>query len=574
MEAGPRTNGLPDTHQLDQDRLRRLIEVGRSLLSELEPEAILDQVLECARDITGARYAALGILDSSRRELESFITSGIDPETHRAIGDLPRGRGVLGVLIDDPRPLRLSDVGQHPMSYGFPTGHPPMRSFLGMPILIRGQAWGNLYLTEKAGGDFDPADEQAAMILAGWAGVAIENARLYRKAEDRRETLERAARALEAAEAVAVAVGAETELVRILELIVKRGRALIDARSVLILLQEGTELVVAASAGEVTSAVGARLPIEGSTSGDVFEHGRTERIADVRARLRISPERFGVSAARAAILAPLIYRGRAVGVLAAFDHMGSSAGFSEDDERTLHAFAASAATAVASAQSVARERLRESLRAAEAERRRWARELHDETLQGLGGLRVVLSTMLRQNRDRQISSVLEAAVEQIEREIENLRSIIAELRPGALDELGLEPALEALLDRVRVVEGVDIDSELDLPELGALESELQTTVYRLVQEALTNVAKHARADRVIVRVQADDEQVEVEVIDDGRGFDPAEVSGGFGLLGMRERVELAGGRLSVTPAQPGTAVRASLPVRQSASAASAEPQSA
>src|SRR5947209_1169924 len=209
MEAGPRTNGLPDTHQLDQDRLRRLIEVGRSLLSELEPEAILDQVLECARDITGARYAALGILDSSRRELEGFITSGIDPETHRAIGDLPRGRGVLGVLIDDPRPLRLSDVGQHPMSYGFPTGHPPMRSFLGMPILIRGQAWGNLYLTEKAGGDFDPADEQAAMILAGWAGVAIENARLYRKAEDRRETLERATRALEAAEAVAVAVGAE-----------------------------------------------------------------------------------------------------------------------------------------------------------------------------------------------------------------------------------------------------------------------------------------------------------------------------------------------------------------------------
>ena len=127
-----------DAHHLDEQRLRRLIDVGRGLLSQLEPEAVLDQVLETACEVTGARYAALGVLDADRRELERFITRGIDAVTHRAIGDLPRGRGLLGFLIDNPRPLRIPDVGGHPKSYGFPPGHPPMSSFLGVPVLIRG----------------------------------------------------------------------------------------------------------------------------------------------------------------------------------------------------------------------------------------------------------------------------------------------------------------------------------------------------------------------------------------------------------------------------------------------------
>jgi GAF domain-containing protein len=129
---------------LDEQRLRRLIDVGRGLLAQLDPEAVLERVLETAREITGARYAALGILDRDRRELERFITQGIDADTHRAIGDLPRGRGILGVLIDDPRPLRIPAVGEHSKSYGFPPGHPPMSSFLGVPVVVRGQVWGNL----------------------------------------------------------------------------------------------------------------------------------------------------------------------------------------------------------------------------------------------------------------------------------------------------------------------------------------------------------------------------------------------------------------------------------------------
>ena len=155
-----------------------MIAVGRDILSELDEEALLDRVLETAREITGARYAALGIMDASGRELERFLVRGIDMREQHAIGDLPRGRGVLGELIASPSPLRLANVGEHPHSYGFPAGHPAMSTFLGVPILVRGQAWGNLYLTEKDGGEFDQADEEAVVMLADWAGIAIEHARL------------------------------------------------------------------------------------------------------------------------------------------------------------------------------------------------------------------------------------------------------------------------------------------------------------------------------------------------------------------------------------------------------------
>ena len=215
------------------EQIRRLLEVGRALVAEHGTEAVLDKILQAAREITGARYAALGVLDESRQELERFIAVGIDATTRRTIGDLPRGRGVLGVLIHDPQPLRLADVGRHPQSYGFPVGHPSMRAFLGVPILVRGQAWGNLYLAEKEGAaEFTADDEEAAVVLALWAGTAIDNARLYEGSELRREQLERAVRSLEAARDVADAISGAADLDRVLELIVKRGRALVGARAV------------------------------------------------------------------------------------------------------------------------------------------------------------------------------------------------------------------------------------------------------------------------------------------------------------------------------------------------------
>jgi signal transduction histidine kinase len=217
---------------------------------------------------------------------------------------------------------------------------------------------------------------------------------------------------------------------------------------------------------------------------------------------------------------------------------------------------------VHTAQSVAAERLRESMAASEEERRRWARELHDETLQALGGLRVVLSSALRRGSPDGLAAAVRDAVDQISSEIENLRNLITELRPAALDEIGLQPALVSLAARVADAEGLSVKTRFDLGR-GAqvrLVTELETTIYRLVQEALTNVAKHAQAKHVAVNVSKDDGRVEVVVRDDGIGFEPQRPRSGFGLPGMRERVALAGGTLEVLSAPGnGTTIHVSLP---------------
>ena len=272
---------------------------------------------------------------------------------------------------------------------------------------------------------------------------------------------------------------------------------------------------------------------------------------------------FGVSDAHTALLVPMVFGGGAMGVLAAFDRGADASVFGEDDEQMLRTFAASAATAVALAQSVQTDRLRSSMAAADAERRRWARELHDETLQGLGGLRLLLSSALRQDDPERVRSALGESVGHVEREIENLRAIITDLRPAALDELGLRAAIEGLLDRHREQSGLHIEEELALksPSTRAvrLKEDLETVVYRLVQEGLTNVSKHAHANNVRVALSESDGHLLIEIQDDGAGFDPELETGGFGLAGMRERVGLAGGTLGVESGEQGTLLRASLP---------------
>jgi len=546
---------------LDPRRLDRLLAVGRSLVSELDLEVVLGRVLEAARDLTGARYVALGILDQRREELERFVTLGVDDATRRAIGDLPRGRGVLGVLIREPRPLRLRNVSDHPFSYGFPPHHPTMTTFLGVPILIRGEAFGNLYLTEKQGGGFDEQDEESAVVLAAWAAVAIENARLYERTETRRRDLERAVRGLEGAIEIAQAVGGETHLERVLELIAKRGRALVEARSLAIMLRERDELVIAARAGEVPAElIGRSVPIEGSIAGKVLRSGRAERFADLGDALPLSLARYGVDA-HSALDVPLLFRGRALGVLAAFDKLTDGPQFGSEDELLLQGFAASAATAVHTAQSVTEERLRQSLAAAEQERRRWARELHDETLQGLGALRVLLSSALKNDSPQARDEMVRDAVAQIGHEIESLRGLITELRPAALDELGLAPAIESLVQRTSTLQGLEVDARIDLDGEQRLDPELESAVYRLVQEALTNISKHARAERVELEVVREPDAVRLLVRDDGQGFDTASPTAGFGLSGMRERVELARGTLDVESEEGrGTTVTARIPI--------------
>ena len=554
----------------DDVPIRRLLEVGRALVSDLDMPAILQRVLGAAREVTGARYAALGVLSEDRERLEEFLVDGIDDRVRAEIGESPRGRGVLGVLISDPRPLRLDDVTKHPRSYGFPEGHPQMRSFLGVPLMIRGRAWGNLYLAEKVGGGgtFTAADEEAALILADLAGVAIENARLYASSESRRRELERAVRGLEATRDVSVAIGGETGSDRVLELIAKRSRDLVDARAVLIMLCEGPDLVVAASAGYADDVRGHRLPIAESSSGQVLQRGIPERIAQVGSRLRIAPAELGIPDAHTALLVPMLHRRAPLGVLAAFDRGANSAPFSAIDEDLLQTFAGSAANAIAISRSVEADRLRASLAAADAERSRWARELHDDTLQIFGGLRVLLAGTLRRGDSARYERAMVDAIEGISQGIEGLRAIIADLRPAALDEIGLQPALEALVHR-RSTDTLKIVSKLELPGRGfgspALDPELETTVYRLVQEALTNVTKHSSARTAQVTVTAAPRALTVEVRDDGAGFDTDVATAGYGLAGMRERVYLVGGTLEVS-SEPdtGTTIRARLPVRPAA----------
>jgi signal transduction histidine kinase len=543
------------------DRFRRLVEVGSTLLSELDLEAVLHSVVEAAREVTGAEYAALGVLDEERQELERFIYLGIDDETRREIGPLPRGRGVLGELIRHPQPLRLPDVESQPHAYGFPPGHPPMHSFLGVPVKIRGEVYGNLYMTEKVGdGEFDQGDEDAARTLATWAAIAIENARLYTNLSRREAEVGRALRRAETSADIARTVGGETDVERVLDLVVKRARALVEARGVLVLLRRRDRLAVAAQAGRLGSEV-EELTIP--TDDAVFQAAMGERVSQhldrrtppSEARLR---ERLG---AEAALVVPLLFRGRAVGALVALDREAGG-DFDDEDMRLLQAFAATAAIAVGTAQSVEAGRLQQQIEVAEDERRRWAQELHDGVLQSLAAVRITLAAALRgdgEDRGERLERAAEGTVKGLEEQITELSRLINDLRPASLERLGLPAALEALAEESSNRGDFEVATEIVFD--ADLTSDEERGVYRLVQEALNNVVKHSGAANVSVRVGTADGTVEIEIVDDGSGFDLTR-GPGRGLLGMRERVEMLGGSIELlTAPSEGTTVRASLPLR-------------
>ena len=557
----------PDPHDV---RLRRLLEAMPDIISELDLETLLHRVLVIARELTGARYAALGVLDEDRHELQRFLTLGVDEETRALIGDLPRGRGVLGVLIERPEPLRLADVGRHAGSYGFPPGHPPMTTFLGVPVKVRGEAWGNLYLTEKDGGPFTQEDEEAAILLSAWAGIAVENARLYDRERHRAGELEQAVRGMRATTDIAKAVGGEMELERVLELIVKRGRALVHAECVIIALLEGGDMAIRAAAGEFAPGLlEARVPLQGSIGGGVLASKRSQRLSDLGAHLRFTLSKY-VDAV-GGLVVPLLFRGRAVGVLYAFDRQVWGPEFTRDDELLLESFAASAATAVATAQEFTAHGLRRGIEASERERQRWARELHDQTLQDMAALRVSLSAARRTGSPETLAAAVDDSISRLAEGIDALRAVITDLRPAALDELGVKAAIEALVQRTchapdapEVALHVDLDYEAGRSAMRHIPA-VEDVIYRIVQEATTNTLKHAQASRVGVSVVEHDGGVHIAVRDDGRGFDTALEADGFGLIGMRERVALADGTLEVSsPPDGGTELHAVLPATRRA----------
>jgi signal transduction histidine kinase len=540
----------------DENRLRALVEVGVAITAELSLDALLQRLVEAAAALTGARFAALGVIDRERSGLERFLTTGMDAATQEAIGERPRGRGILGALIDDAVPLRLHDLGEDPRAVGFPPSHPPMRTFLGVPIHLRGVAYGNLYLTEKEGGeDFTDEDEELVTLLASQAAVAIENARLYEAATSW-------SKQLESLNEVGNALATETELDRLLDLIARRLRELLDARLVTVVLPIGAgELRFVAVAGEGDGQIlGEKISRETSKSGRVLEHGRSERIDSVLDDPDVDNEAMRLMGARSGLWVPLLVRGRAIGVLAAHDKLGPDVRFSDTDLRLAETFATRGALAVDLSERIASDSLRRVVEAQELERRRLARELHDETGQALTSILLGLKALEDKLDDADTRAAAAELRELVVTTLQDVRRLAVELRPSALDDFGLIAAVERLSASFSEQTGIEIDFETALVA-ERLPAEVETALYRIVQESLTNVVKHARARRVSILLARRDGVVKAVIEDDGRGFDPQHGTEGLGLLGMRERLALLGGSLAIESSPgSGTTLVAEVPV--------------
>lgn len=528
------------------DRTRALLDAGIALTSELSLDALLEKLAGTAAELIGARYAALGVIDPAGRELERFVTHGIDAETRAAIGDLPRGRGILGVLIRDAEPLRLRDIADDPRSVGFPPNHPPMRTFLGVPVLLRGVAYGNLYLTEKEGGeDFTEEDQELVTLLAGQAAVAIENARLY-------ESSRRWADQLQSLIDVGNALARETDLEKILALVADRLRELIDARLLLVLVPEPDGVLrIAAAAGDGgAELVGSRVAREGSKAGKVLERMQSELIDSVIEDPEIDRKLARRMAMNTGLYVPMLIRDHAIGVIHAVDKLASDRRFTNEDRRLSEIFAARAAVAVDQSQRIERDAFRRMVEAQELERRRLARELHDETGQALTSILLGLHGLDAKDRDALRSAVARLR-ELVVETLHDVRRLAVELRPTALDDFGLVTALERLAGTFADQTGIEVDLESRLRDGDRLPTEVETVLYRIVQEALTNVVKHARAERVSIVLMRNERGVSAVIEDDGRGFRPGANGGGLGLVGMRERVALVEGTLEIESSDGG-----------------------
>jgi len=544
-----------DRPTVQSDPLRVLVEAGIALSSELSLDAVLQRLVETAARLTGARYAALGVIDTSGHGLERFVTTGIDAETYAAIGDLPRGRGLLGVLIRDAETLRLHDIADDPRSVGFPLHHPPMHTFLGVPVLLRGIAFGNLYLTEKDSGDFTEEDEELTQLLAAQAAVAIENARLY-------ESSTRSLRQLESLNEIGTALASEIELEPLLGLVARRLRELVHARLVLIALPQGETLTIAAAEGENAYGIaGARLAFGSSKAGRVLERGRSERVDSVVDDPEVDQQAARRLGVRSALYVPLIARGRTIGVLIAHDKAGAKPVFSDDDLRLAESLADRAAVAVDLSERVGRDALARVVAAQELERKRLARELHDETGQALTSILLGLKPLERTAATEEDRAAVASLRELVVSTLQDVRRLAVELRPSTLDDFGLSTAVERLAETFRDNTGMRVDVDAQLGDV-RLPAEVETALYRIVQEALANIVKHAEATRVSILLTRKESSVAAVVEDDGKGFDKNETGDDvLGLVGMRERVGLVGGRLVIESAKgSGTTIAAEVPV--------------
>jgi signal transduction histidine kinase len=525
-----------------RERLSALLQAVVDIGSDLDLRSTLDRIVQAACRLAGARYGALGVIGPDRRLIE-FITDGVTPTEHRAIGELPTGRGVLGLLIDEPRPVRMADITSHPRSYGFPPNHPPMHSFLGVPIRIRDQVYGNLYLTEKHDGEqFDADDEQLVIALATAAGIAIDNARLYAAAGRRQRWLEATAEITNALIGVVDRSGALT-------LVAERAREFAGAALVAILLYDPdtAELRVEVTSPPDTTGP-TRLPVSGTAIEELITSGTHLVVPDITKALLWPGAPTGP-----ALITPLGADSGASGVLVValpLDH----AGFDGDtDINMITTFAVQAALAIERAQAQEERQLLIVLE----DRERIARDLHDVVIQRLFAAGLGLQSMSRLVSRDDLRKRLEQTVTDLDTTIRDIRTAIFELRTPAAASLHSD--LLNYADEAADVLGFRPTLRVNGPIDHAVPEPLRPEILAVLREALANVVRHARANAVDVTVDVTADRFVLRVRDDGVGISAG--GGGNGLGNMRSRAEERAGEFSAVPVEPhGTLLTWSVPI--------------
>jgi signal transduction histidine kinase len=539
-----------------QQRLQHLAQANVTVGLEASLDGVLQRTVEMAASLVAARYAVLGVLDRTGSHLERLVTTGMDDLTSAAIGDLPSGHGVLRNLLSEARPVRVADVTKERQFLGFPLGHPTMRSFLGVPILVRGVVYGDLYLAEKEEGEFTYEDQEIVSLLAAQAAISIDKVQIY-------EGATRRIRQLEALDQLGHDVLEERgDVSRLLGLVARRLRELVRAREVLISVPRPSgDLRVAATDGEIAELVGYDIPSE-SKDAKVLVRRKGERIDSVLE----DPEVDQVLAHRvggvAGLFVPLISQGKAIGTISAFNKNRPDPRFTDDDLRLAQALAVRAAVVIL----LARETADAILETQEAERRRIARELHDETgsaltavLLGLKAIDATATLSEAHQASTALREIVRGALEDVARQA-------FALRPSALDEFGLAAALNDLSSGLQEHGGPKVDLEVDLPAGARLPPNIETAVFRITQEALTNVVKHSRAETVQITLRRRKRFLSLVVADDGRGFSRTQIpEGRLGLVGMHERVASIKGTLDIQSKRgAGTRLTVEIPSPESA----------
>jgi signal transduction histidine kinase len=540
-----------------RERLRSLLAAVVAITADLELRPTLERIVAAACHLVNARYGALGVIgerhlpvggrSAGGASLVEFIVEGMSPEQKTAIGHPPTGEGVLGLLIDDPRPVRMPDITRHPRSSGFPANHPPMHSFLGVPIRIRDRVYGNLYLAEKGGGaQFTDDDEEIVVALAAAAGVAIENARLYQVGQRRQRWL------AAATEITELLVG-RVHRAEALEVIAARGREVADADLVLVLVHdEDTGVLTVETAAfrgdESVGLVGATVAVDQS----LFAPALASREHMVVENLRAAAPWPVSLPERPATVVPLATADTLHGLLVTVS-ADSTADVRADETAMLSTFAGQAALAFERA--LAQEE-REMYMILE-DRERIARDLHDVVIQRLFATGMQLQTAARLAVRPEVADRINAAVDDLDTTIREIRSAIFELRTPMSAQLRVEirDVVAAAADQLGFRPGLELVGPLD----SAVPGGVRTDLIAVLREALSNVVRHADAHAVQVAVRVAGGRLTITVTDDGVGV--PETGRRSGIINMRTRAEKAGGSFELRTNTPrGTVVEWTVPL--------------